>query len=81
MKFGDLKTGDVMTLAGRTAVIIAIEKPHPKNPQFWMFVWYLFGDERISFDMLDPAYELISGSKVSRDGLLSFETAIRKLTR
>ncbi len=81
MKFGDLRTGDVMTLAGQTAVVLAIEKPHPANPRFWLFIWYLFGDKRLSFDMLDPAYELITGSKVSDDGLLSFEAAIREVTR
>lgn len=80
MKFGDLKTGDVMTLAGQTAVILAIEKPHPVNPRFWMFVWYMFGDARLSFDMLDPDGDLIGGSKISHDGLLSFQAAIRKLT-
>jgi hypothetical protein len=81
MRFADLKVGDVMTLAGQTAVVLAIEKPHPENPRFWMFIWYLFGDKRLSFDMLDPQYELIPGSRVSDDGLLSFQAAIRELTR
>lgn len=81
MRFGDLKTGDVMILAGQSAVILAIEKPHPANPRFWLFIWYLFGDKRLSFDMLDPAYELLPGSRVSGDGLLSFEAAIRALTQ
>lgn len=78
MKFEDLRTGDVLTLADRTAVIIAIEKPHPENPKFWLFVWYIFEENRFSFDMLDPEYSLIPGSRVTRDGLVSFKRAIRQ---
>lgn len=80
MKFGDLKTGDVMTLAGQTAVVLGIEKPHPYNPRFWLFIWYMFGDKRISFDMLDPTYDLIAGSQVSSDGYLSHQLAVREIT-
>lgn len=81
MKFGDLKTGDVMELAGQKAVIVAIEKPHPLNPGFWLIVWYIFGDNRLSFDMLHPDYALISGSKISQDGFNSYHRALSELQR
>jgi hypothetical protein len=69
MKFGDLKTGDVVTLAGTKAVVMAVDKNHPKQPGFWLFVWYLVAERRLTFDCLSPAYELIPGSKVVNDGL------------
>lgn len=75
MKFGDLKTGDVMTLAGQTSVILAIEKPHPLRPGFWLFVWWIFDDNRVSFDMLSPAYDLIPGTGIHQDGLVSWKRA------
>ena len=79
MKFGDLKTGDVMTLAGQRAVILAIEKPHPQNHEFWMFVWYILSEKRLSFDALHPGYALIPGSKVHQDGMASFRRALDEI--
>jgi hypothetical protein len=81
MKFGDLKTGDVLTLAGQTAVILAVEKPHPKNRAFWLIVWYIFDEKRISCDMLHPDYELIPGSVVHSDGFQSWHTAMGEMNR
>lgn len=79
MRFGDLKTGDVLTLAGQRAVILAIEKPHPLNHHFWMFVWYILSDRRLSFDMLHPNFHLIEGSSVVSDGFVSFREALEQL--
>jgi hypothetical protein len=81
MKFGDLKTGDVMELAGTKAVVMAIERPHPWSPGFWLFVWYIFEQKRVSVDMLSPTVELIPGSSVYQDGLYSFGRANQELTR
>jgi hypothetical protein len=67
MKFGDLKTGDLVNLMGTKSVILAIEKPHPLNSQFWLVVWYIFDEKRISFDMLHPDYDLIPGTHVTED--------------
>jgi hypothetical protein len=76
MKFGDLKSGDVVNLMGVRSVILAIESPHPLNPSFLLVVWFLFGDNRLSFDMLHPDYELIPGTSVSQDGMYSYRKAM-----
>jgi hypothetical protein len=76
MRFGDLKTGDVMTLAGVKAVVLAITHPHPLNPTFSLIVWWILTDHRLSFDMLYPNVELIPGSEVHQDGLVSWKQAI-----
>lgn len=68
MKYGDLKTGDIVTLAGSRGVVMAIEKPHPTQTGFWLIVWYLMDEKRLSFDCLSPVFELIPGSKVHNDG-------------
>jgi hypothetical protein len=78
MKFGDLKTGDIMTLVGTKGVVMAIEKPHPKNPHFWLVVWYLVDQDRFTFDMLNPDYDLIPGSTISQDGLVTWQRIITK---
>lgn len=75
MRFGELKTGDVMELAGITAVVMAMDPVHPKNPNMCLVVWYIFGERRISFDMLAPGYELIPGSRVYSDGFVSWTRA------
>ena len=79
MKFGDLKSGDVMTLAGQRAVVLAIEKPHPLDSRYWLIIWWIFGEHRTSFDMLHPGYELISGATVISDGMLSFRQALDEM--
>jgi hypothetical protein len=79
VKFGDLKVGDVMTLAGERAVILAIEKPHPLDGCYWMFVWWIFGERRTSFDMLSPLYDLFPGSRVTSDGMTSFRQALDEM--
>jgi hypothetical protein len=81
MRFGDLKTGDVVTLMNQKAVVLAIEKPHPLNGKFWMFVWWLFDENRLSFDMLSPEHALIPGTKVHQDGFLSFNLALNEIPR
>lgn len=81
MKFGDLKTGDVMTLAGQRAVVMAIENPHPVRPGFWMIVFYIFGQNRLSFDCLDPEYGLIPGTKITQDNLVSFQKALDEIAQ
>lgn len=79
MKFGDLKSGDRVSLAGYNSVILAIEKPHPLNPAFWLIVFYIFEEKRLSFDMLSPAFDLIPGTSVSQDGLYSYRKAMDEL--
>jgi hypothetical protein len=79
VKFRHVNVGDVMTLAGKTAVVLAIQKPHPLHANFWMFVWYIFDDRRLSFDALSPEYDLIEGSKVSQDGLYAFRKALAEM--
>lgn len=79
MKFGDLKSGDVLHLVGQRGVILAIEKPHPLKPSFLLIVWYLFDEKRLSFDMLHPDYELIPGSTVSQDGFYSYRKALDEI--
>lgn len=79
MRFGDLKTGDIMNMAGTKAVIMAIEKPHPKQAGFWLIVWYLLDEKRLSFDCLSPEFELIPGSTVHEDGLFTWTTIVNEL--
>lgn len=67
MKFGDLKSGDVVNLMGTKSVILAIQEPHPLNPSFLLIVWYIFDEKRLSFDMLHPDYELLPGTHVTED--------------
>lgn len=76
MTFGDLKTGDVLIMAGVKAVVLAIESPHPLNPSFLLIVWYIFPENRTSFDMLHPDYELLPGSTVHQDGFWSWRKAL-----
>jgi len=79
MKFGDLKAGDVVNLMGTRSVILAIQKPHPDHPSFWLVVWYIFDDKLLSFDCLHPNYDLLPGTTVSQDGLYSFRTALDQI--
>jgi hypothetical protein len=81
MRFGDLKTGDVVNLLNQKAVILAIEKPHPNSQNFWMIVWWLFEEKRLSFDMLHPEHALIPGTRVWQDGFLSFNLALNEIPR
>lgn len=76
MKFGDLQAGDVVNLMGTRSVILAIDKVHPEHPLFWLVVWYIFDEDRLSFDCLHPDYDLLPGTTVSRDGLYSFRKAM-----
>lgn len=80
MKYGDLKSGDVVNLMGVRSVILAIDKNHPRYPGFWLFVWFIFGENRLSFDALSPHYELLVGTHVSHDGLRSYDEAVRMLS-
>lgn len=81
MKFRQLHVGDVVTLAEVKSVIMAIEQPHPLNPNFWMFVFWVFDSRkgRPSFDMLEPNYELIPGTLVHSDGLHTFRMALEAM--
>lgn len=79
MKFGDLRTGDVMGLGRLRAVVMGIERPHPLNPAFLMVVFYIFAEKRLSFDMLHPDYELIPGTTVHQDGMASFREALEEV--
>lgn len=79
MRFGDLKTGDIMTLMDEQCVIMAIEKPHPQNSGFWLIVWYNLNSGWVSCDMLHPEYSLIEGSKVHSDGMVTWMQAGNKL--
>jgi hypothetical protein len=81
MKFKDLRTGDVMNLMGTRSVILAIEKPHPVRVGFWLFVWYIFDEKRLSFDALHPEFDLIPGSFVNQDGLYSYQRALAEIPR
>lgn len=80
MKFGKLKTGDVMELAGVKAVVLSITDPHPDQRGglgFLLVVWYIFDEDRLSFDCLHKDYDLIPGSTISQDGLMSWRQAVR----
>lgn len=79
MKFGDLKAGDVMTLLDHRAVVLAIEKPHPLDSRYWLVVWWIFDEQRTSFDMLHPDCALIPGSSIHQDGLVSFRQALSEM--
>lgn len=79
MKFGDLKTGDVLTLAGQPGVVMAIDKEHPMHPGFWLVIWYLPSEKRLSFDALHPDFDLIPGSKVHQDGFHLFNAALAEI--
>ena len=83
MKFGQLQTGDVMHLAGTKAVVLSISNPHPEPANglvgFLLVVWYIFGEDRVSFDCLHQDYDLIPGSTVSKDGLMSWREAVRRV--
>lgn len=81
MKFQHLETGDIMELAGKTAVVIAIEPIHPLNPNFMLIVWWLNDLKRPSVDMLAPGTELIPGSYVRQDGMASWKRAITEMCR
>jgi hypothetical protein len=81
MRFGDLKTGDVVTAAGIRSVVLAIEKPHPQNPAFHLIVWWIFDQKRLSMDMLDPNYEMFEDAHVHHDGLVSWRQAMREACR
>lgn len=72
MRFGDLKTGDVMELAGTKAVVMAIQREHPRDPRYMLVVWYLMAENRLTFDMLSAQYEMVPGSSVTSDGLLTW---------
>lgn len=72
MRFGDLRTGDIVTLCGSQSLVLAIQRPHPQNPAFLLIVWYLFDEKAISADMLHPDYALITGTSVHSDGMLTW---------
>lgn len=79
MKFGELRPGDVMTMIGSRAVVIAIQRPHPLSPRFIMIVCYRFRDGKFSIDMLDPEYDIIPECTVHTDGMRSFREALGDL--
>jgi hypothetical protein len=83
MKFGNLKTGDVVNLCGTQSVVLSITKPHPEWPAgpYWLFVWYIFDEKRLSFDCLHPDYALIPGSTLVNDGLVLWHQAIDAVAR
>lgn len=81
MKFKDLRTGDVMNLMGTQSVLLAIERPHPIRIGYWMFVWYVINERRMSFDALHPEYDLIPGSTVHQDGFYNLQMAITTLSK
>lgn len=81
MRFGDLKTGDVMALAGSRAVLMARQIPHPVYPSFGLYVWYMLDEGRLSFDALRPDYELLPGSAVHSDGLITWTRIADSLAR
>jgi len=81
MKFGDLKAGDVVTLMGVRSVVLAIDKQHPEHRSFWLVVWYIFGEDRLSFDCLHPNYDMLPGTTVSEDGLYLFRKAMEAVNR
>lgn len=81
MKFRDLRSGDVVKMMGIRSVILAIEVPHPLNPSFLLVVWYIFGEDRLSFDMLHPDYDLFPGTSVSQDGMYSYREALGRVGR
>lgn len=60
---------------------MAIEKPHPEPRfyAFWLIVWWLVDEERLSFDCLHPEYEMAAGTKVHSDGMVAWRGAARKL--
>lgn len=79
MKFGDLCTGDIVNLAGTKAVVMAIQNPHPTSPGFWLIVWYLIDEKRLTFDCLSPAFDLIPGSTIHTDGMQTWRKTINEL--
>jgi hypothetical protein len=79
MKFGDLRTGDIVEMAGTKAVVMAIQERHPKDPGFMLIVWYLVAEKRLTFDMLSRYYDLIPGSSVTNDGLVMWSRLINEL--
>lgn len=81
MKFGQLKTGDVMTLAGTKAVVLSIDREHPLNPQFMLVIWYLFGQDQVTMDQLHPDYDLIPGAEIHEDGKRSWVDAMNRVHR
>lgn len=80
MKFGDLKTGDVVSLMGVRSVVLSIEKPHPLNPNFWLIIWWIFDQKRLSMDMLHPDYALM-GEVQEFDFMKSWTQAMNEACR
>ena len=82
MKFRNLLPGDVVTLLDTRSVVLAIQSPHPLNPDFWLIIFYVFEDGgRTSFDMLHPNYDLIPGTRVTRDGMVTYREAMEAMRR
>lgn len=79
MKYGDLRTGDLVKFHNAQAVVMAIEKEHPREPGFWLIVWYLVHEKRLTFDCLSPHYEVMPGSSVSSDGLVTWSRVVSEL--
>lgn len=81
MKFGDLVPGDVVTLMNTRSVVLAVQSPHPLNPGFSLIIFYVWDEARgrTSFDMLDPNYNLIPGTKVSKDGMQTYRAAMEAM--
>lgn len=81
MKFRNLVPGDVVTLMETRSVVLAIQAPHPLNPDFWLIIFYVFEGKRgrTSFDMLHPNYDLIPGTTVSKDGMHSYRAAMETM--
>jgi hypothetical protein len=79
MKYKHLEIGDILELAGHSAVVIAIQERHPLDPRFIMIIWWLIDSNRVSVDMLGPEVELMPGSTVRQDRLATWGRATRMM--
>jgi hypothetical protein len=80
VKYSELKVGDTFDMGGVEAVVLAVHEYHPINPVFMLVVWYIFGENRLSFDMLHPHYDLPDGmTVVGRGRLTRWKEAVDKV--
>lgn len=80
MKFGDLRVGDVVNLIGAKSVVLAIDKRHPLNPNFYLIIWWIFDQKRLSMDMLHPEYALM-GEVQEFDFMASWKRGMEEACR
>lgn len=57
MKVRNLKSGDLIELAGEQAMVILTKSPHPFYPHCWLVVWSM-SDGSLSWDALNPNQEV-----------------------